>query len=333
MKVLFIGNAFGNSYLQLLTLKKLYKNVDKIDPANGFARNKIFSFLFYKLTPKLFEPIINRYVISKIKMKDYDLIYVKSGEFIGKKLILILKERAKKVVFFCNDNPFVERDYKRWNLFLEASKFYDLIAFQDYSRIKLAKKHKLKNITLVTPPYDKKIHKKNVSKNKKHDVVFVGTWSKNKGKIIYSLIKLGLNIKIFGTSWNKDKNFNLMKNFVKLGHLNKKKYTKIISESKIGLALYSEENHDSITARSIEIPAIGTFLLSKKTDAIKKIFKENKEAVYFNTPKECFIKSNYYIKNYKKREVIANNAYQKVRKYLKVSNEDLIKKIIRTVFL
>tara|TARA_Y100001980_G_C14512634_1_gene288039 strand:- start:48 stop:1046 length:999 start_codon:yes stop_codon:yes gene_type:complete len=332
MKILFIGNAFGNSYLQLLTLRKLYKNVDKIDPSNGFGRNKVFSFLFYKFTPKLFEPMINRYVISQVK-KDYDVIYVKSGEFIGKKLILILKKKTNKIVFFCNDNPFVKRDNKRWDLFLSASKFYNLIVFQDYSRIKLARKYKLKNITLVTPPYDKKIHKKIVSKNKKYDVVFVGTWSKNKAKILYSLIKLGLNIKIFGTGWNKDVNFNLMKNFVKLGHLNSKNYTKIISESKIALALYSDENYDNITARSIEIPAIGTCLLSKKTNAIKKIFKEDKEAIYFKTTQECFKKCNFYIKNSKKREIIANNASIKVRKYLKVSNEDLIKKVLKQVFL
>ena len=41
MKVLFIGPKLGNSYLQYLTLKKIYKKVDLIDA------NKVFFFVIY----------------------------------------------------------------------------------------------------------------------------------------------------------------------------------------------------------------------------------------------------------------------------------------------
>ena len=75
-------------------------------------------------------------------------------------------------------------------------KFYDLIIFQDKSRISGAKKKGLKKIIVVTPPYDKNIHKKINLKKKNKDVVFVGTWSKQKGYFIKRLIELGLNIKI-----------------------------------------------------------------------------------------------------------------------------------------
>ena len=34
MKILFIGTSFGNSYLQYLTLKRMYNNVDIIDTDN-----------------------------------------------------------------------------------------------------------------------------------------------------------------------------------------------------------------------------------------------------------------------------------------------------------
>ena len=69
------------------------------------------------------------------------------------------KKKTKKIVYYCNDNPFVERDKKRWDLFLSASKLYDLLIFQDKSRIKPAKKLGLKNIFLTLPPYDSKAHK------------------------------------------------------------------------------------------------------------------------------------------------------------------------------
>ena len=55
--------------------------------------------------------------------------------------------------------------------------------------IKLSKKFGIKNSLLVLPPYDKKIHKKqkislNFKKKYQNEVVFVGTWSIEKGKFL-----------------------------------------------------------------------------------------------------------------------------------------------------
>ena len=161
MKILFIGPKLGNSYIQYLNLKKIYRNVDIIDSNKAFFLPKVTKRIFHHISPKILELNINRYILSKVRKK-YDLIYVKSGEIIGKKLILKLKQKTQKIVYFCNDNPFVKRDKQRWKLFLPAAKFYDLIAYQDDSRIKLSKKLGLKNSLLVLPPYEKK-YIKNIS--------------------------------------------------------------------------------------------------------------------------------------------------------------------------
>ena len=333
MKILFIGNTFGNSYLELLAIKKLCKNVDKIDPEGSFTRNKVFLFLFYKFTPKLFEPIINRYVTSKLKKKNYDLIYVKSGEFIGKKLILILRKKTKKIVYYCGDNPFVKRDQQRWKLFLTAARYYDLLIFHQESRIKLSKKFNLKNTFLTLPPYDSQVHRKKNSQinKKKNDVVFIGTWFPERGIFFTKLIKLGLNIKIYGTGWTKDPNYNYLKSSVYLGHVGYKKYGRIIQNSKIALALFSDQNEDSITRRVSEITAIGTLLCSYKTKTMTKNFIENREVIYFRTAKECHRKCNYYLKNDKLSKKIAINGKYKTTKILKINNYELIKKIIKKV--
>lgn len=331
MKVLFLGSNFGNGHLQFLTLRRLYQNIEKIDPSCGFGRNRFISYIFHKISPKIFEPLINIYVNTRIK-NNYDLIYVKSGEYIGKNLIINLKKKTKKIIYYCNDNPFIKRDKKRWDLFHTASKFYDLLVFQDKSRLSGAKKRGLKKIVIVVPPYDKNVHKKTNFKKKGKDVVFVGSWSEQKGNLIKKLIELGLNIKIYGSNWKKDKNFHLIEKYITIGHLNYHNYTKIIRSSKIAIALYSNENKDSITARSLEIPAIGTLMISKKTSTMSKLFKENKEVVFFKTPQECYKKCNFYIHNSKKREIIAKNGHDKVTKNLSVSNEDLIKKIVKIVF-
>ena len=336
MKVLFIGPKLGNSYLQYLTLKKIYKKVDLIDVDKILLFPWINNKIFFHISPLIFESQINNKICSKVK-KNYDLIYVKGGEFIGKHLILELKKKTKKIVFFCNDNPYVSRDKKKWNLFLPAAKYYDLIAYQDKSRIRLAKKHGLKNSLLVLPPYDKRIHKrqklsKSEKKNYKCDVIFVGTWFPDRGIFFKKLIELGLNIKIYGVRWYKDPNYESLKSNIKLGNVFNPNYAKLIQNAKIAICLFSKKNLDTITARSIEIPAIGTLLCSFRTKTMKETFIENKEAVFFNNSIECFKKCKYYLNNPKIMEKIAKNGNIKITKILKPNNDLLIKKIINTVF-
>ena len=190
---------------------------------------------------------------------------------------------------------------------------------------------------MVFPPYQKNFHCRqkltNFEKKKyKNDVIFVGTWSPQKGIFLKNLMDLGLSLKIYGTRWNKDPNYKSLKSIIKLGHVLPNTYSKLIQSAKIALCFFSEGNLDTVTARSSEIPAIGTLLCSSRTTAMKNFLIENKEAIYFNNSNECFKKCNYYLKNYKMAKKIARRGHIKITRVLKVSNDDLIKKIVNKVF-
>ena len=334
MKILFIGPNKQSSKHKYLCLKKLYKDVDIIDGHNAFLFNRITERIFWHISSKIFEKQINNFFLKRIK-KNYDLIFVDSGEFIGKKLILELKKKSRKIIYYCNDNPFVNRDKKRWKLSLGSLKYYDLIIFHNKSRIKPAKKLGIKNILLVLPSYQKGIHKPQKIINKKrynNDIIFIGTWEPERGLFFKKLIELGIQIKIYGIKWNKDENYNFLKPYVTLGHVNDPNYSKLIYKSKIALCLPSAGNNDDITKKTIEIPAIGTLLGATKTLAHKKIFKENREAFFFNNPKECYSKSTKLLTNIKKIERIAFQGHLKVTKILKTDFENTIKKIVIKTF-
>lgn len=336
MKVLFIGQKYGNSYIQYKILKKKYKKVDSIFEENTFPYLDFIKKILIHTNPFFVEGFINKKIFSKIKT-NYDLIYVKSGYLIGKKLILNLKKKSKKIVYFCNDNPFVNRDKNLWKLFLKSAQYYDVIAYQDSSRLKLAKRYGLKNSLLVLPPYDKDTHKKqkisdNFKKKNSSDVILIGGWFPERGIFVNKILNLGLNLKIYGTRWNKDPNYQFIKSKVKLGFVLNPNYSKLIQCAKIALCFFSKQNLDTITARSTEIPAIGTLLCSLRTKTMKKNFIENKEAVYFNNPNECVKKCKYYLKNTKQAKKIAKNGNLKIKKILKASNDHLIKKIISVAF-
>ena len=187
------------------------------------------------------------------------------------------------------------------------------------------------------PPYQKNIHcRQKISSNekKKYDtnVIFIGTWFPERGIFFKKLIDLGLDLKIYGSRWKKDPNYESIKLNITLGHVNNPLYSKLIQCAKIALCLPSTENLDSITARSIEIPAIGTLLCAVRTRAHQNTFVENKEAIFFNSARECYKKCKYLLHNNKKIKKISYSGHIKVTKILKPANHSLIKKIVTKVF-
>ena len=335
MKILFIGPKFGNSYLLFKAFKKKYQNIEMLDTKNILPYPEISIKIFYHISPYIFEKYINNKILNKIKKK-YDLIFIKSGEIIGKTLILKLKKISKKIVYFCNDNPYVTRDKNRWKLFYASAKYYDVIAYQDSSRIKLAKKFRLKNSLLVIPPYDSEIHKKhkitlNEKVKLKNKIIFIGTWFPDRGYFFKKLIDQGLPVKIYGSRWHKDPEYEKIRSNISLGHVYDKNYSKLIQSSDIAICLFSKQNMDTITARSIEIPAIGTLLFSFKTKTMTSIFKENSEAIFFSNINECISKCKFYLKNKSLAKKIAKRAKIKVTKKMKVSSSDLIDNILKKI--
>ena len=339
MRVLYIAEirrhdlSKNNSFFEYLALKKIFKNVDLLSCTSFFIFPKISRMIFHRISPKIFEYFLNYFILSKIK-RNYDLIYVNntSAAYIGKKLIINLKKKTRKIVVFINDNPFTKRDNNRWKLYLDAANLYDLTATYHASRVRLGKKFGIKNIILVNPSYQKDVHiKKKITKNERKklssDIAVIATWFPERGIFFKKLIRRGLSIKIYGTRWDKDPNYSSIKSQIVLGHVDHPLYSKIIQSAKLSICLPSKGNLDGITRRSVEIPAIGTLLLAKRSREHKKIFKENIEALFFKNVSECYKKCIYILKNNKKRKKIAKNGNIKVTKILKCDYYNSVRKI------
>jgi spore maturation protein CgeB len=186
----------------------------------------------------------------------------------------------------------------------------------------LGKKHGIKKILLLPPPYQKNVHCKQKlsvkeNKNLSSDIAIIATWFPERGIFFKKLIDYGLKIKIYGNRWDKDPNYSLIKSYIKLGHIDHPLYSKIIQSAKISICYPSKGNLDGTTRRSIEIPAIGSLLFAKRTAEHKKLFLENKEAIFFSSAKECYNKCIYFLNNESKRKKIAMNGNKKVTKILK----------------
>jgi spore maturation protein CgeB len=86
---------------------------------------------------------------------------------------------------------------------------------------------------------------------------------------------------------------------------------KAIRSNKVILGLLYRANRDLHTSRTFEIPACGGFMLAERTPEHLEYFREDVEAVYFETDEELVDKAEFYIRNEKARSRIAASGYQR----------------------
>ena len=96
---------------------------------------------------------------------------------------------------------------------------------------------------------------------------------------------------------------------MELSQVQGEEYVKAINGASIALAFLSTYNEDTYTQRSFEIPACGAFMLSQRTDDLKTLYEEGKEADYFSSGEELADKAAYYLKNSDARRRIAEAGY------------------------
>jgi spore maturation protein CgeB len=229
------------------------------------------------------------------------------------------------LIFLCFDNPFYNRDKSKWLLTLESINCYDLIVFQQSTRVKYAKKNNL-NYKVIPPLFNKNIHKPlnpNLSNKKfRRDVIFLGTWFPERGKFAKRLIKLGLKFEIHGPQWNKDPEYKILSNYVvSKNGLYGIKYTKLISESKIVISLPNFHNDDDITMKSLEITAIGSLLLTNNTKSHRELFENKKDAFFFKNADECVKICKFLLKNIQLIKKVSKNGYKKITRNSKFNFE------------
>ena len=72
MKVLYIGGikridgTKKNSYFEYLALKKIFKNIKLLDPDKFFLIPSFSKKIFYYLSPKIIEPLLNFFFLKNI---------------------------------------------------------------------------------------------------------------------------------------------------------------------------------------------------------------------------------------------------------------------------
>ncbi len=295
-KILYCGRNFGTSLHRAKALQRLGHKVRVMDPWDFLPRGKTVRRILEKLICEVgafwLEPYVHLKMKSVLKGLQFDVIWSDQSELIGFRTTEWLKTNARFMITYAVDDPFGSRDKKRFWTYRKALSFFDLIAVVRESNIAEAYKCGAKNVLYVPRSADEVEHAPvNLSRDDfrkwQSEVAFVGTWMPERGPFIACLLNLGIPLIIYGDRWHKAREWPILSRVWRGPSLIGTEYVKAIQSAKICLGLLSKGNRDLHTQRSAEIPYIGSVLCAERTTDHQSMYRENEEAVFWNTAEEC----------------------------------------------
>lgn len=139
------------------------------------------------------------------------------------------------------------------------------------------------------------------------DVVFIGRCEPHYARCLRAIAGTGVRLRIWGPRWPRYARLHpWARRHVEGNGVWGDDYPRALSAGKISIGLLSKRFPETVTTRSIEIPACGTFLLAERTREHAELFQEGKEAEFFGSKKELVEKIRYYLEHPAEREEIAS---------------------------
>jgi len=269
-----------------------------------------------------------------LKEKPKIVFFGLENEFIKKETVKKISQQKGVITINWNsDDNWKFHTYSKHWAFL-----YHYVITTDYNSLKKYHQIGYKNVILSQWGYDPLLYKP-LDLPKIYDISFVGTAHGRRKKIIERIKKKkkDFNLKCWGKGWDNGRVsfqemiriFNQSKinlNFTKSSGVFWKDFALIFLkrdyQRRIRLTnpKYYLDNFktmiaslwtNQVKARIFEIPACRTFLLTEYVDHLEDYYKIGYEIDCFRDEKELIQKIEYYLKNEKKREEIAEAGYKR----------------------
>jgi spore maturation protein CgeB len=331
--VLYIGRNSGTSRHRASALQRLGCDVFIID-LTGFLPHGYLVDAWTWHTGGLFlESFIRRKVLANVRHQKFDFVYVDGGELVGPSLVLELKNRFGTVINYNLDDPYGQRDGRRWRLYLQAVPCYDLMVVVRDCNIPEAYARGARDVLRVNRSADEVAHApRRIGEQENRqwatEVAFVGTWMPERGPFMKRLIKLGVPLSIYGDRWQKAPEWpDLRSCWLGPGLHEDDEYAKAIQCAKVNLGLLSKGNRDLSTQRSFEIPYLGRVLCAERTTEHTQLYREDEEAVFWSTPEECASKCMQLLRDEQRRRRLAMNGRNRCLKN-NTTNETVLAQIL-----
>jgi len=332
MNILQVGAHYGTSLHRIHALERLGHDVFCVDPLTFIPSNRLVSKWVHDTGAWGLARHIKKHVLSSVENMCFDLVFVDGGFLINPSLVRALRQKFVHVVNFNHDDPFSKPEWNKWRLYRNCVPEYDVLVVVRLQNIEETRALGAKYVLHVFRMADEIAHKPLQLTPEEYsqfgsEVCFMGTWFPERGPFMARLIEKGTPLSIWGDRWHKAKEWPIIKQAWRGPGVFSEDYGKVLAASKICLGLLSKGNRDLHTTRSIEIPAVGGLFCAERTNEHLEMYKEGKEAVFWQDADECVEVCNELLKNLEKREKIAAAGHQRCLQNNYFS-EPTLKKII-----
>lgn len=231
---------------------------------------------------------INDRLLKQVEVVKPDLVLVSKGENITDTTVKKISRKTIIVNWF-TDYLVNFKNIEKW---LNA---YNVFFTGDRSDVKSYRSKGYKNLYCL--PYAGPSIAPG-PKNRKYDLVFIGTYSETREKLFEKLAIL--NLKIWGDkNWKK----SILRGCYMGKWLNFKEVVRVLKNSKIVI-----NNHQNrvLNLRVYEATAAGALLITDYSDDLSLMYKIGSEVIVYKNKNDLFKKVEYYLKRDSQREKIAS---------------------------
>jgi len=334
LNILFTSTlSNGSTGFELFKAFKNKKNIKIYSLFNDtkstlFKKNTLIERFLWKLKLPYDEINLNKKLLD-YDLSNIDILFTIKGNTIKPSTLKVIKIKYPniKILSWSQDDMYAW--HNRSIYYTLGLKYYDLVITQKSYNVNELKQLGAKKVLFQNKAYSKYLHKKHICNKYICDIVFIGDYEDDRFNKMLFLANHGLKINIFGPNWDrkvKMKHDNLIFSKPIIGE----NYAETLSCSKISLCFLKKANRDLQTSRSIEIPACGGFMIAERTNEHKKLFEEDKEAVYFDRQEELLEKIQYYLKNEEERINMAKAGYERTRSS-GYSYDDRVEEMIKVI--
>lgn len=327
MRIIVVGSLFkqGEGYQHCQALRSMGHEVIEVsDTPYNFRPGENYQPSFEdRIRHKLLRPKdytnINQRLVEACHHYQPDIIWVFKCLVLKSSVIAKLKKQLLDTKFIWSSGDDMYARHNQSVHFKKSLPLYDLVFTNKSYNCHSEELPSLgaQDVRFVPKSFDPDSHypvtvNEEDQENYGAEVSFVGTYEDHRAQKMHYLAKNGIDVRIWGNNWDrcryKHPGMRIENRPVYLDQ-----YQKTIAASKINLCFLRKLNRDLHTNRSIEIPAIGGFMLAERSQEHQQLFEEGVEAEFFDSDndKELLDKVHYYLQHDAERQAIALNGYKR----------------------
>lgn len=317
-RLLYVGDLwYGSTALwRMRALEQIGLLIDPIDSTRHWTgwRSRLQN-LAQKLKFGLDPQDINGKLIQRVLATEYEAVWIDKGLWTRPGTLREIKRIKPHVTLIAYSPDDMFNPINQTRRYLKSLPLYDHVVTtkkHNMAEYQAAGVQRVHYVQKSYDPHEQRMHELTAADHKQFgcDVGFIGNFEQPRFASMLRLAHEGIPVSIRGAAWKGHAHAH-EKLQVDAQNYFGVAYAKILQATKINLGFLHKGNRDQHTARSIEIPACGGFLLAERTREHQDLFEEDKEAVFFDSDDELVDKVKYYLVHERDRKAIALAGYER----------------------